>query len=83
MTVQYQFCITLMTFLNIWIYKNAKNSITILDRNFIEMEVLKPIIVGIHILKPYHLLLLDEETNYSTLLKFISIAAQQPPFDIT
>ena len=54
-------------------YKNVINGITILDRSFIEMEVLKPIytaiaIVGIHILKPYHLLLLDKETKYSTLL---------------
>ena len=54
-------------------YKNVINGITILDRGFIEMEVLKPIyaaitIVGIHVLKPYHLLLLDKETKYSTLL---------------
>jgi len=54
-------------------YKNGINGITILDRGFIEMEVLKPIyaaftIVGIHVLKPYHLLFLDKETNYSTIL---------------
>ena len=38
------------------------------------MEILKPIyaslaLLGIHILKPYHYLLMDPDTNYSTLIK--------------
>ena len=49
------------------------NGITILDRSFLEMEVLKPIyaaisLVGLHILKPFHKLILDKETKYSTLM---------------
>ena len=55
-------------------YVNIVNGISILDRTFVEMEVLKPIyaaiaLLGIHILKPYYFLLMDPHTNYSTLLK--------------
>ena len=54
-------------------YMNIINGISILDRSFVVMEVLKPIyaaiaLLGIHILKPYHSLLMNPETNYSTLL---------------
>ena len=49
------------------------NGISILDRTFADMEVLKPIyaapaLLGVHILKPYHYLLMDQNTKYSTLL---------------
>ena len=54
-------------------FSNIINGITILDRSFLEMEVLKPIyaaisLVGIHILKPFHQLILDTDTKYRTLL---------------
>ena len=46
----------------------------ILDRSFVEMEVLKPIyraisMLSIHILKPFHELLIQPEKNFTTLLK--------------
>ena len=55
-------------------YEHIINGITILDRSFVEIEVLKPIytaisMLGIHILKPFHELLIHPETNYTTLLK--------------
>ena len=55
-------------------YVNIVNIISILDRTFTEVEVLKPIYaaiahLGIHIWKPYYFLLMDPDTNYSTLLK--------------
>ena len=54
-------------------FSNVINSITILDRGFLKIEVLKPIyaaisLVGLHILKPFHNLILDKNTKYSTLL---------------
>ena len=54
-------------------FSNIINGITILDRSFLDMEVLKPIyaaisLVGIHILKPFHRLILDNDTKYSTIL---------------
>ena len=54
-------------------FSNVMNGITILDRGFLKMEVLKPIyaaisLVGLHILKPFHNLILDKDTTYSTLL---------------
>ena len=59
-------------------YTNIINGISILDRSFIEMEALKPIfaaisLVGVHILWPFHLLLLDKETTYTTLLSAIPL----------
>lgn len=50
------------------------NGIAILDRSFVEMEVLKPIfaaiaLIGIHITKPFERLLMDQNTDYSTLLE--------------
>ena len=55
-------------------YMHIINGITIWDCSFVEMEVLKPIyraisMLGIHILKPFHKLLIHPETNYTTLLK--------------
>ena len=55
-------------------YKHIINGITILDRSFVEMEVLNPIytaisMLGIHVLKPFHELLIHPETNCTTLLK--------------
>ena len=46
----------------------------ILDRGFLEMELLKPIyaaiaLMGLHITKPFHSLLVDKKTTYSTLLE--------------
>ena len=53
---------------------NIINGISILDRSFLEMEGSEPIyaaiaIVGVHILKPFHHLILDQSSKYSTLLK--------------
>ena len=55
-------------------YKHIINGITILDRSFVEMEVLNLIytaisMLGIHVLKPFHELLIHPETNCTTLLK--------------
>ena len=49
-------------------FSNIINGISILDRSFLETEVLKPIyaaisIVGLHILKPFHNLVLDKERH--------------------
>ena len=49
-------------------YENIINGITILDRSFLEMEVLKPIyaaiaLVSIHILIPFHHLVVDKKQN--------------------
>ena len=58
-------------------YLNANstiiNYIAILDRSFIEMELLKPIygaiaLLGLHINRPFHVLLIDPSTTYSTLM---------------
>ena len=49
------------------------NGITILDRSFLEMEALKPIYAAIgltelHILRPFHKLIIDRESTYGTLM---------------
>ena len=58
-------------------YLNANstiiNDIPILDRSFIEMELLKPIygaiaFLGLRITRPFHTLLIDPSTIYSTLM---------------
>ena len=54
-------------------FSSIVNGITILDRSFVEMEILKPILtaislLGIHVTRPFHSLLLDEKTTYSSLL---------------
>ena len=54
-------------------FRSIVNGISMLDRTFADMEVLKPIyavlaLLGVHILKPYHYLLMDQTTKYSTLL---------------
>ena len=55
------------------------NVMSILDRTFVDMEILKPIYValgllGINILKPYYYLIMDKKTNCSTLIKaFLSL----------
>ena len=48
------------------------NDIAILDRDFLEMEVLKPIyaaisLIGIHVTRPFHNMIADPETNYTAL----------------
>ena len=58
-------------------YVNANSTkiddVAILDRSFIEMELLKPIygaiaLLGLHITRPFHTLLIDPSTRYSTLM---------------
>ena len=54
-------------------YRNIVNGISILDRSFVEMTLLKPVfcaaaLVGIHITIPFQTLLTANETNYSALL---------------
>ena len=54
-------------------YSNILNSVAILDRSFLDMEVLKPIfcsttLIGIQLTRPYLALLLDTTTTYETLL---------------
>ena len=50
------------------------NQIAIIDRSFLEMEILKPILVataliGIHITQPFLTLILSKKTNYWTLVE--------------
>ena len=49
-------------------HKSILNDIAILDRSFLDMELLKPIfcsvaLIGIHFTKPYLVLLLDKKTH--------------------
>ena len=53
-------------------YRNIVNGITILDRSFVEMPILKPIfcavaLIGTHITKPFQALVIDCDTKFSTL----------------
>ena len=55
-------------------FTNIINGMSILDRTFADMEILQPIyaalgLLGIHILKPYHELMMVKKTNYATLIK--------------
>ena len=55
-------------------FSNVINGIAILDRSFLDMELLKPInstvsLVGIHFTRPFLSLLLDTDTTYDTLLE--------------
>ena len=69
-------CLSLMHHLNdIADYLNANstiiNNVAILDRSFSEMEFLKPIygaiaFLRLHITRPFHTLLIDPSTTYST-----------------
>ena len=50
------------------------NNVAIIDRAFVKMEILNPIfasiaILGYHITKPFHNLLMNKDTNYSILIK--------------
>ena len=54
-------------------FPSITNGIAILDRSFVDMEILKPILttialLGIHITRPFQSLMLDTCTTYSTLL---------------
>ena len=53
-------------------FSNVINSITILDHSFLEMDVLKPYaaisLVDLHILKPFHNMILVKNTMYSNFL---------------
>lgn len=72
-------------------YPSVTNGIAILDRSFVEMEILKPILttislLGIHITRPFQSLLMDPETSkYSTLLiafkKLYENLTEIPPED--
>ena len=55
-------------------FTNNFNGVSILDRTFADMEILKPTyaapgLLGIHVLNPYHNLMIDKKTIYSTLIK--------------
>ena len=55
-------------------FPTITNGIAILDRSFVDMEILRPILatialLGVHITRPFQALLLDKDTNYSSLLK--------------
>ena len=54
-------------------YQSILNDIAIMDRGFLDMQVLKPIyaavaLIGIHVTRPFHHLIMDLDTNYSLLL---------------
>ena len=54
-------------------YPNITNGVAILDRTFVEMDILKPILatiglLGIHITRPFHTLVTHPETNYTVLI---------------
>ena len=58
-------------------FPNITNGIAILDRSFVDMEILRPIfatiaLLGIHITRPFQHLVIDKDTNYSTLLSAFS-----------
>ena len=60
------------------VYRNMVNGISILDRSFVEMTLLKPVfcaaaLIGIHVTLPFQSLLAANETNYSTLLSAFPI----------
>jgi hypothetical protein len=55
-------------------YRAVLNDIAILDRGFLEMDVLKPIytavaLMGLHVSRPFHQFIIDPSTNYTALLK--------------
>ena len=55
-------------------FQNILNGIAILDRTFLDMELLKPIfcataLVRIHYTNPFLSLLLDKKCNYETLMR--------------
>ena len=55
-------------------YLSITNSILILNRSFIDTEILEHIfavisLLSIHILRSFHKLMMDQSTNYSTLLE--------------
>ena len=54
-------------------YQNILNGVAILDRTFLDMELLKPIfcataLIGIHITSPFLSFILDTRTTYETLI---------------
>ena len=55
-------------------FSSVNNGITILERSFIDIEVLKRIfaavsLMGVQITRPFHYLLMDTSTTYSTILE--------------
>ena len=64
-------------------FQNILNGIAILDRNFLDMELLKPIfcatvLVGIHFTCPFLSLLLDTECNYETPMRAFPMFYHDP-----
>ena len=58
--------------------RNIVNGISMLDRSFVEMSLLKPIfcaaaLIGIYITIPFQTLLIDKDTNYTSLLRSFPI----------
>jgi len=63
-------------------YKNIINGISILDRSFVQMALLKPIfcataLIGIHITNPFLILLKIKTTNYSGLLTALPLLYEE------
>ena len=55
-------------------FSTITNGVAILDRGFMDLEILKPIFIaiallGLHITRPFHSLLMSDDTVYSTLLE--------------
>ena len=62
-------------------FTSINNGITVLDRSFLDMDILKPIfaaisLLGLHITRPFHTLIINKETNYSTLLRAFPLLYQ-------
>ena len=54
-------------------FSDILNNVAIIDRSFVKMEILKPIfaamtLLGHHITKPFHSLLMSKDTTYTVLL---------------
>ena len=62
-------------------YQNILNGVAILDRTFLDMELLKPIfcaiaLIRIHFKSPFLSLILDTRTTYETLITTFLIIYQ-------
>ena len=60
------------------VHKNVLNNLAILDRFFLDLEMLKPIfcsvaLLGIHFTKPYLMVLMNKNTNYDMLLSLFPV----------
>ena len=55
-------------------FSSVVNGLSIIDRNFLDMEVLKSIfcatsLIGVHITGPYQYFLINVDASYDTLLE--------------